>query len=60
MCGAGTVLLFYAERKALLEGYTCLQVKFAALLLSFAVGLFAESPVTYECTPKDIVSLTSD
>jgi photosystem II stability/assembly factor-like uncharacterized protein len=29
-------------------------VKFAALLLSVALGLFAESPVTYECTPKDI------
>ena len=32
----------------------CLQVKFAALLLSFAVGLCAESPVPYECTPQDI------
>lgn len=32
----------------------CVPVKVAALLLSLVVGLRAESPVTYDCPPKDI------
>jgi len=32
----------------------CVAVKVAGLLLSLVIGLRAESPVTYDCPPKDI------